>query len=74
MLARHQPSAASARTSAAASASTASGTTVIVERPPPGLLRGRFAVQPWVIGLLLGLVVLLVVGFYGTRLRRKLKP
>ncbi|MFO0570811.1 MAG: hypothetical protein U0263_34560 [Polyangiaceae bacterium] len=44
---------------------------VVVERPPPGLARGKYAFPAWGIGLLGGAVVLLGLGYYLFRVRRR---
>jgi hypothetical protein len=46
------------------------GAAGVVERPPPGIARGIFVVQPFVVELLAVALLLTTLGYYALGLRR----
>ncbi|HLV64978.1 MAG TPA: hypothetical protein VKY73_04170 [Polyangiaceae bacterium] len=53
---------------ASSSASAAPAPTVIVERPPPGLARGKYPGESWLVVVLAAVAVLIASVFYARRL------
>jgi len=50
------------------------GERTLVERPPPGLARGKHQTSALVVVGLAALLVLLALGYYAFRLRKRSRP